>query len=423
MSQKLNIELPEKLVDLLFTPSRYKVAYGGRGGAKSWCFARALLLMGRAKKEIILCAREIQKSIDKSVHALLKNQISQMGLDDFYQVQKNCIRGLNGTEFHFVGLKSNVDSIKSIEGITKVWVEEAHNVSKGSWDKLIPTIRTEGSEIWVSFNPELEEDETYKRFVSKPFSDVKSVKVNWKDNPWFPPDLVKEMLKDKATDYDKYLHVWEGHCRQILEGSVYADQIRKMTEENRKTKIVHDQTMPVDCYFDLGHSDSTAIWFSQSVNNEFRFINFYENQFKLSGHYIEKMQSLGYIYRRIILPHDAKNRSTITTERTVEEVMRNAFPNATVVVLPRCKDLYSGIEAARMIFNQCWFDEEKCSDGLHALRYYRYDKDPDTGRTSKKPIHDWTSHAADAFRYAAISIQEQERPRQHYHHEPISWMS
>src|SRR5262252_7336095 len=149
---------PDK-VQFLFPPSeecpegrnaRYKVLYGGRGGIKSWSIARALLIRGGKEKLKILCARETQKTIRDSVHALLCDQIKLMGLDRFYEIQARTILGRNGTSFIFFGLKHNVADIKSCEGVDIVWVEEAANVSRSSWTTLIPTIRRPGSEIWVS---------------------------------------------------------------------------------------------------------------------------------------------------------------------------------------------------------------------------------------------------------------------------------
>lgn len=416
----MEVELPEKLVDHLLTPARYKITYGGRGSGKTWGKGRAALVLGRAKKLKILCCREIQQSIKESVHALLENQISILGMSDFYEVKNTSIVGKNGTEFIFAGLKHNVDSIKSMEGVDIVWVSEAHNVSKTSWDKLIPTIRKDGSEIWVDFNPELEDDETYQRFVKDAPPNARVLKLNWQDNPWFTKVLIDEKDALKAKNFDEYLHVYEGNCKQALEGAVYADELRKAREENRITSIPYVSTTPVDCYFDLGHSDATAIWFAQSIGHEFRLIDYYENQFKKIQHYIEEMQARKYIFRRIILPHDAEHE-TLSSERTTAAIVRSSFPNATVTVLPRL-GITDGIEAARAIFNQCWFDEKKCPDGLQALRHYKYDKDPDTGKTSKNPVHDWSSHGADAFRYMGVSISEETKERKVKTHSG-SWMS
>jgi len=176
-------QFPKKL-EFLFEPSRIKAIYGGRGSGKSWGVARALLIMGANKPLRILCAREVQKSIKQSVHTLLSDQIQALGLGAFYEILEAEIRGQNGTLFSFAGLATNtVESIKSFEGCDIAWVEEAQTVSKRSWDILIPTIRKPASEIWVTFNPDVDTDDTYQRFVVNPPEFAKVVKVNWSDNP------------------------------------------------------------------------------------------------------------------------------------------------------------------------------------------------------------------------------------------------
>lgn len=402
------IQLPDKM-RFLFEPHRYKIAYGGRGGAKSWGAARALLLQGAAKPLRIFCGREIQKSIKLSVHKLLEDQIKAMGLSGFYQVLQTEIRGKNGTEFFFDGLKHNIDNIKSLESADIAWIEEAQAVSKSSWDKLIPTIRKNGSEIWATFNPELEDDETYQRFVKNPPASAHVVKIGWQDNPWFPDVLKQEMEDLKARNYDDYLHVWEGHCKVALEGAVYGDEIKAAMLANRINIVPYVSNKGVIAIFDLGHADATAIWFVQCVGHEFRLIGYYENQFKKIQHYMEYMQQLGYIFSKIVLPHDA-NYETLSADRTTAAIVRSSFPNATVQVLARL-GITEGIDAARTVFEQCWFDENKCADGLAALRHYKYDKDPDTGKTSKNPVHDWSSHGADAFRYFAVSTRLEATPK------------
>jgi phage terminase large subunit len=210
---------PAKL-DFLFEPARYKVAYGGRGGAKSWGFARALLIMGAQRKLLILCAREIQKSIKDSVHRLLKEQIQELGLGGFYEVQETIIRGKNGTEIIFQGLRSNVDQIKSLEGVDVCWAEEAQTVSADSWEILIPTIRKQDSEIWVSFNPMLETDPTYERFVTNPPPGSSVVKIGWQDNPWIPQVLLDEKDYLYRVDPDVAAHVWGGACLKNTDAQV-----------------------------------------------------------------------------------------------------------------------------------------------------------------------------------------------------------
>jgi phage terminase large subunit len=154
MTLQINLELPEKAYFLLTEKSRYKVLYGGRGSAKSWSIARALLILALKNKIRVLCTRELQTSIRDSVHKLLKDQILDLGLDQYYYITKELIRSNNGSEFLFKGMKNNVQEIKSLEGIDICWVEEAARMSLESWEILTPTIRKQNSEIWASFNPE-----------------------------------------------------------------------------------------------------------------------------------------------------------------------------------------------------------------------------------------------------------------------------
>ena len=181
------------------SPYRYKVAYGGRGSAKSWTIASLLVVAAYVNPIRVLCAREIQKSIGDSVIQLLSDTIERLGLQSFFDIQKTVITGTNGSRFIFEGLRSNITKIKSMEGINRVWVEEAESVSATSWETLIPTIRAPGSEIWVSFNPADELDNTYQRFVINPPPDSYVVAVNYQDNPWFPIELEKERNTSKSS--------------------------------------------------------------------------------------------------------------------------------------------------------------------------------------------------------------------------------
>jgi phage terminase large subunit len=397
-------EFPEKL-QFLFEPHRYKILYGGRGGAKSWGVARALLIQGAASPLRILCAREFQNSIADSVHHLLQSQISAIGLDNFYEIEKAAIYGRNGTQFVFAGIKNNTSKIKSFEAIDRVWIEEAQNVSKSSWDTLIPTVRKDASEIWATYNPELETDETHQRFVINTPADAAVVKINWSDNPWFPEVLQKEKDALKAKDPDGYQNIWEGNCRVTLEGAIYAKELRVAQEEGRIRNVPYDALKQVHTFWDLGWADNTSLWFTQSVNNELRLIDYYSNNQQPLQHYIQVMQNKGYIYGTDWLPHDAKAK-TLATGRSVEEIM--VAHGRKVQIVPNLS-IFDGINAARTIFNRCYFDERKCSEGLQSLRHYRYDVDPDSKQFSGRPLHDHNSHAADAFRYFAVAIEE-DRP-------------
>lgn len=210
----------------LFRPHRYKVYYGGRGGGKSWQFARALILLGYDRKLRILCTREIQRSISDSVHKLLTEQIDALGLNYFYAITRDSIKGANGTEFIFKGLHANNQEIKSTEGVDICWIEEAMSVSEDSWAVLIPTIRKEGSEIWVTFNPDSEKDPVYQRFLVNGASDAYIRKINYDENPHFPEVLRKEMEWLKSRDYQAYLHIWEGEVKRHSNALVFGNYFK-----------------------------------------------------------------------------------------------------------------------------------------------------------------------------------------------------
>lgn len=202
--------------------ARYKVFYGGRGGRKSWEVARACILKATQSKLLIVCTREFQNSISDSVLRLLANQIEMIGLSWFFEIQRTTIIGKNGSEFIFKGLNGlTVDSIKSLEGADICWVEESHSVSDHSWRVLIPTIRKENSEIYITFNPDLPTDPVYQRFVINQPDNCYIAKVNYTQNPDCPDVLIQEAEYLKRVDYEAYAHVWLGEVRAHSEAQVF----------------------------------------------------------------------------------------------------------------------------------------------------------------------------------------------------------
>jgi phage terminase large subunit len=397
-------EFPSK-AQVLFNPpkTRYRVLYGGRGGAKSWAVARALLIKAAKTPLRILCAREFQTSIRDSVHKLLCDQIVALEMTSFFEITQNALRGKNGSEFAFVGLKNNIANVKSYEGIDICWVEEAQTVSRNSWNILIPTIRKESSEIWITFNPELETDETYQRFVAKPPADAVVQKINWSDNPWFPETLRSEKDSLKARDEEAYNQVWEGLCRQTVDGAIFGAEMAKAETENRIMKVPYDPTKPVHAVCDLGWADATAWWFVQFIGMETRLIRYFEDTQRTMTSYLADLQSFGYVYDTIWLPHDAQNKTLAAAGRSIEDIVRSAgFKTRVLERVP----VVDSINAARTIFPNCYFDRENTADGLNCLRHYRYEVDPDTGQFSRNPLHDRYSHGADAFRYIALMVRE-----------------
>lgn len=415
-------EFPEKLSCLFFPEKiRYRVLYGGRGGAKSWGIARAMLIKGAKETKRILCAREFQTSLKDSVHKLLCDQIIALGLESFYDVTQATIRGKNGTEFNFVGLKNNVANVKSYEGVDICWVEEAQSVSRSSWNTLVPTIRKQDSEIWVSFNPELETDETFQRFVVHTPENAVVTKINWNDNPWFPETLKEEKDSLKQRDFNSYQNVWEGLCRVTVDGAVFGREMQNAELENRITKVPYDPTKPVHAIFDLGWSDHTAIWFLQFIGMETRLIRYMQDSQKTMTDYLAKMQSYGYVYDTLWLPHDAENKTLAANGRSIEDIVRSM--GFKTKILPKVP-IVDSINAARTIFPKCYFDRENCADGLQCLRHYRYEVDPDTKQFSRNPVHDVYSHGADAFRYIGLMVNEPRKVRPKPAYVPAqSWMA
>lgn len=219
----MNIVIPKKFRGLA-KDARYYVYYGGRGSSKSHSIARFLVCKALDRHLKILCTRELQNSITESVYTLLKDIIFQYNLASYFHIKNSSINCVNGSTFIFKGLAHNIESVKSTEGVDICWIEEADKVSQTSWDILIPTIRKPNSKIIVTFNPTHDDDPVYQMFIvdTQPNSIVE--KVNYNDNPWFPDVLRAELEHMKATDYDRYLHVWEGELRTISDAQVFKNK-------------------------------------------------------------------------------------------------------------------------------------------------------------------------------------------------------
>lgn len=399
----LQIKIPEKL-EPFTQPARNKVAYGGRGSGKSWTIAQLLVLEAYKKPTRILCAREIQKSIDDSVIQLLSDTIERMGLSEFFDVQRGVIHGQNGSRFIFEGLKANITKIKSMEGIDIAWVEEAEKVSFTSWETLIPTIRKPNSEIWVSFNPYDEMDDTYQRFVLNPPEDAVCVEINWRDNPWFPDELMKE--KDHLFDKDENLAmwIWEGKPLANHDGAYWA----KFIDYEKVKEFAIEPSVRVSTYWDLGISDDMTIWFVQEVAGEIRIIHGYENHGEGLQHYVNYLHDFrakhNIVYGDHYAPHDISVRELGTGKSRLETAKSMGINFEKTPSIP----IEDGIEQARSIIGRCYFLESETKKGLQALKAYRRDFDDAKGVFKSRPLHNWASHYADAFRYFAVSRGKQQ---------------
>lgn len=225
------IRLPPKLLPV-FRPARgelrYRWAKGGRGSGKSFSFAKMAAVWGSLEKLRILCTRELQDSIKESFHAELKNAIaSEPWLAATYEVGVDYLRGRNGTEFLFKGLRHNIGSIKSTAQIDLCIVEEAEDVPEASWLALEPTIRAERSEIWTLWNPQTEGSPVDRRLVKVSPPRSRGVELNYRDNPWFPGVLEEQRQHQQRTlDAETYAHIWDGAYLKQGKASVFAGKWR-----------------------------------------------------------------------------------------------------------------------------------------------------------------------------------------------------
>jgi phage terminase large subunit len=414
--RKVKAEFPEKLAPL-FEPHPYKTLYGGRDGCKSWSIARALLIIGanpsilwpgRMDGPRILCGRETMDSIRESVHQLLTDQIVNLGLEDFYTPLQSEIRGKNGTEFVFAGLrKQTVSSIKSYEAIDIFWGEEASTVSRRSLTILLPTIRKRGSEIWWSLNPDLETDAVYQDFVIDPPKGSFLCKISYHDNNWLSEESKQKIATLKERDYDTFHHVYEGATRSTVEGAIYKAEIQRAETEGQIRAVPYDGMRPVDTFWDLGYADRVAIWAAQRTPFEIKVLRYFEGDHQAIDYYLREIQTWGYVLGTCYLPWDGGTKQ-LGTGRSIEELMR---AKGFKVQVNRQTNVADGINAVRTIFPQLYFDAGLCSDGLGYLRRYQWGPVTALGVARREPLHDDASHPADALRTLAMGIKEPTGPK------------
>lgn len=383
----------------LLQPRRYKGAKGGRGSGKSHFFAEQTILRTYTSQTRIVCTREVQSSIRESVRQLLIDKIEDMGLAPAFTPMDDEIRGTNGSLIIFKGLQSyNAGNIKSLEGYDVAWVEEAQNLSHSSLRMLRPTIRKEGSEIWASYNPRHKTD-AIDQFFREASEDKICVTANWEDNPYFPEVLYKDMMEDYRVNPEMAHHVWGGGYEIIQEGSYFGKDLSTADAEHRITNVTYDRAASVVASWDLGIGDATAIWLFQRVGLEWHFIDCYENVGYALDHYVDWIKGHSYHVEEHYLPHDAEARE-LQTGKSRLEYLRNR--GLACLIVPK-HNVEDGIAAVRDILPQCYFDVERCESGIESLRMYRSEYNEKNRVFANRPLHDHTSHFADAFRYAAMS--------------------
>lgn len=400
----------------LFKPARYKAYFGGRGSAKTHSMAAALVANAFDHHEVIMCAREVQESLKDSSKKVIENAIKKMGLGGHFISTKDEIRGPHDSLFLFEGLKDHtVDSLKSKEGVTKCWIEEAHSISKNSLQILIPTIRAKGSELWFSWNPEDETDAVDYMFRGPhPPENAIIREVSWRDNPFFKDtELPAEMVRDWKLNAEDAAWIWEGAYKPAPTGSYYGTLLANAKKQGRIGWVPHDPALPVHVSFDLGKGMHMCLWFTQWIGRECRWIDYLEGNQEAADEgltwYARKLREKPYTYAPLLLPHDGA-----VTQYQTGKSAQDTFEGLhfKVEIVPDI-GVNNGIQALKRLIPMSWFDSEKCGPGIKHLRMHR-ENIHERGH-SLGPLKDLHIHCADSARYTAVAYDAPPLPRSDEH--------
>jgi phage terminase large subunit len=360
---------------------------------------------------VIVCGREFMNSLDDSSLAEVKAAIeSEPWLSEHYDVGDRYVRTKDRRiEFAFIGLRHNLDSIKSKSRIRLLWVDEAEPVSETAWMKAIPTVREDGSEIWVTWNPERKKSATHKRFREDPPADAKIAEMNWRDNPWFPETLDKIRTEDLNKRPDQYDHIWEGGFVTIVDGAYYARCLSEARQQGRIGRVPKDPLMRMRAFWDLGgrgmKSDATAIWIAQFIGKEIRVLDYYEAVGQPIAAHIDWLRSRKYENALCVLPHDGAPVNPIA-DASWQTALEAAGFETEVIPNQGTGAARQRIEAARRRFSSIWFNEATTEAGREALGWYHEKKSDDDREVGLGPEHDWSSHGADAFGLMCVAYEE-----------------
>lgn len=383
----MRIRIPDAFKEMLLEKARYKVYYGGRGGGRSWSAARALLLLALQNRFRILCAREFQQSIRDSVHRLLSDQIEALGLSGGFAIKQHEIISQTGSIFLFEGLRHNITKVKSMEGIDICWCEEAEKISEESWDVLVPTIRKDGSQIWITFNPDMETDPTYQRFVKNPPPDTIVRKTTWRDNPWMPKELIREKDYLWRVDPERAAHVWDGECRshsdaQVLYGKWHVDAF----------KVDEGWDGP---YYgaDWGFSKDPTTLVRCWINGEFLMID--QEAYGVGV----DLDDTPAMFDRVPGSRDYLIRADCARPETISHIKHKGFK---IEGAPKWTgSVEDGIAWLRS-FNQIII-HDRCRHTIEEARNWSYKVDRLTGDVLPK-LNDGMEHIWDAVRYACAPL-------------------
>lgn len=405
-----------KVFEPLLQPSRYKGAWGGRGSGKSHFFA-GLMVEDHLRIPGLrsVCIREVQKTLKESAKRLIEDKIKEYGLEQQgFRILNDRIETPGGGVIIFMGMADHsAESIKSLEGFGRAWVEEAQTLSKRSLQLLRPTIRAKDSELWFSWNPSRKSDAVDELLRLAPPSNSIVVRANWNDNPWLPDELNQERIDDEIARPDSYDHVWNGGYITAQDGAYFAKVLNKAKAEGRITFVPRDPLMATYTFWDIGgtgaKADACSIWVVQFVGKEIRVLDYYEAQGQELSEHVGWLRNNDYQNAEVYLPHDGVKHDNVYRV-TFESALKQAGFKVTIMPNAGAGAANQRIEAVRRIFPRVWLDKEKCEGGIEALGWYHEKKDEhrDIGLG---PNHDWSSHASDSFGAMALEAEKINRPR------------
>jgi phage terminase large subunit len=374
-----------------FEKSRYKILYGGRGGAKSWVIADYLLFLAMTKKGTILCTRAIQKTLTDSVLSLLKDRIVSLGIASSFKVLSTGITcKVTGTNFIFAGLNQNIDGLKSIHDIICCWVEEGAYVSKASWEVLTPSIRGKGSEIIVTFNPCNARDVIYHNYIlNDQINNVLTAEVSYRGNPYYSQEIHDErMIALNTLDTDTYQHVWEGKLLEHSHAQIFKDKWQVIAKEDF---VEPEDTHP---YYGLDFG------FSQDPTAGIRcFVNDADNKLYITHEAVkiglEIDHTMAFLEKH--LP-DVGNYTIYADNARPESISFLKRQGLSIKAVEKGKgSVEDGIEYIKS------FDgvviHERCLETINEFTHYSYKVDERSGDITNK-IVDSNNHLVDALRYA-----------------------
>ena len=414
--QTVRLELPPKLLPVFDGQADVRGAHGGRGSAKTRTFAkmtavRTLIWAAAGREGIILCGRQFMNSLEDSSLEEIKAAIrSEPWLLDAFDIGEKYVRTKDGRiSYSFAGLDRSIDSIKSKARILLAWVDEAEAVTEQAWQTLIPTLREEDSELWVTWNPKRKGSATDKRFRASNDPRYKVVEMNWRDNPWFPDVLERVRQRDMKERPDSYEHIWEGDYVTVVEGAYYAKSLTQAKNEKRIGRVSFDPLMTIRLFVDIGgtgaRADAFSMWPAQFIGKEIRTRDYYEAVGQPLATHLAWLRERGYTpdKAQFWLPHDGATQDKVFSV-SYESALREAGYKVTVVPNQGKGAAKARIEAGRRLFPSIWFDEESTAAGRDALGWYHEKRDEDRN-IGLGPEHDWASHGADAFGLMAVAYE------------------